>query len=174
MNYLNHIFFTIILSLVFKIVVMAQSITKQGSKYLHSNDVYTFEELGPILEYNPEAYKNYTKALRKRKTAKINGIISLSALGTGLIAYGIDPDAEGGCDSFICTSTGQDILGFGVIASVTFGAIAIVKKIGEKNKRKKAIRLYNEGVPIGYHNTAPLKELHLGQTQNGIGMVLNF
>lgn len=166
---------TIFLSLAFTIGLKAQTLTQQGSKYILDGKAYAFEELGPILNDNPLASDDYTSALRKKRTAKNNGIISLSTLGAGLIALGIDPDHEGPCTTgLFCTSTGQDIFIVGVIASATFGTIGIIKKIGEKAKRKNAIKYYNEGLPLGYQDPAPVKEIYLGQTQNGLGMILNF
>ena len=160
-------FFTIlIVSVVLLSGLAAQKITKKGDFYFHEDQWYSFEELGTLLKDQSEAYYYYHKSLKQRRKAKINGLIASVAIATGVVAFVIDPDETS------ITPAIAFIAWIGV--TPIFGTIGIIKKIREVNSRKKAINSYNEGLNLGYKDKAPEMELYIGQTQNGVGLVLNF
>ena len=167
MNHLINFSLIIILGLSFICGLSAQKITKFGPKYFFS-DAYTFEELGPLMKDDPLALIEYNAALEKGKKAKINGLVSISLLAGGVADLVIDPDG------LFCPRPSSFIFLVGAAGFAILGSVGIVQKIGEQQKKKKAIQYYNEGLPIGYLNQTPSKELYIGQTQNGAGLVLNF
>ena len=174
MNNLQKFFTILIVSVVFLSGLAAQKITQKGIVYFHEDQWYSFEELGPLLKDQSEAYYYYHKSLKQRRKAKINGLIASGAIVTGVVAIAIDPDVET-TNCFLCLSTGQSIALIGWLGvTPIFGTIGIIKKIREVNSRKKAINSYNEGLNHGYKDKASEMELHIGQTQNGLGVILNF
>ena len=107
----------------------AQEITRQGSnKYQHAGQLYTFEELGPLMKDDPLALIEYNAALEKRKKAKINGLVSISSLAGGVAALAIDPfglfSARPSSFIFLVGAAGFAIL----------GSVGIHQKIGEQHK----------------------------------------
>ena len=174
-NFTLILIFIILISTLSLSGLIAQEITKTDyDVYLYQGKIHTFKELGPVLEDNQHAYRKYASALRIRKRARTNGLIAAGSAGVGVLAIIINPSTDQYCDLF-CLSPGQGIFLVTVLGiTPVFTTISLIQKIGESAKRKKAIKLFNQGVPIGYHDNTPSPELYLGQTQNGIGMILNF
>ena len=174
MNNVSNFTATLILFFFCFSTLLAQDLTKQGKKYLIDNQIYDFDQLGPILEADPVAFNHFLSAEQSRQQGKVNAIVSVSSLAVGIIAFAVDPEGPDPCDRSLCISTGLTILIVGALSFGAFGNSAFRKKLYARSERKKAIQHYNEGVLMGYYDNEPTIELHLGQTQNGIGVKLLF
>lgn len=153
-------------------IVLGQEMNiKSKWEIRYGTEILDYREMSDKFDFNPEVLKNYKKSIKSFKSAKVTGMITLGALGAGVIFLNIDKGGRN-CSS-ICVTT-ADYIGLGFLGLVPITGITslVILKRGI-NKQKKAVDAYNQNV-ISFQKEKLQTELVLGATQNGVGLVLQF
>ena len=151
-------------------------ISSQKGMYHYDGQYYWIKQLGPILESNPKALSMHKKFIRNRRLHRSLTLISSAVL----VRWAIwnrkrircsDPNVT--CyDPQIITQIYNDLLS-GLILTVTTVAI-VGTGVPVYIKKKKTIKIYNEGVSSSMETGSIPPHLYFKTTNNGVGFVLNF
>ena len=159
------------------LIVFLASLTTAYSQYINQQGHLLYEAGGQTYEYadmeyvfqqDPYALKKYLKSLKRKKSAKVLGIVTLGVIGGSLVALG---GGSSNCDT-ICASDAVAALGL-VVASIT-GTIALSHTISSGSSRRKAIRTINnlQSQDLGIQDDEWKMDLKVNT--GGVGMVVTF
>ena len=117
----------------------SQYINQQGpSLYEAGGQIYEYADMESIFHQDSYALRKYWKSLRRKKSAKVLGIVTLGVVVGSFVAL---PVGSSYCDT-ICASDAIAASGL-VVASIT-GTIALSHTISSSTNRRKAIRTIND------------------------------
>ena len=139
-------------------------------EYYHEDLYYSYKELRGLMQTNDEALKMHIKAKRAKVTSNILYATSAtSALAFFLIA--INPN---------CVDLCPPVVFFGglILVSAPILLADIGARISYRVRKKKSVQLFNDGLKdMGLidklENNSVLK-MHIGQTPNGLGVLMEF
>ena len=147
----------------------SQYINQQGpSLYEAGGQIYEYADMESIFHQDSYALRKYWKSLRRKKSAKVLGIVTLGVVVGSFVAL---PVGSSYCDT-ICASDAIAALGL-FVASIT-GTIALSHKISSGTSRRKAIRTINNlhAQDLGIQDDD--WKIDLKVNTGGVGMVLTF
>ena len=125
-----------------------------GYKYYQNNMRLNFNQLPYVMEENSEAYPLISKAKSNYTTASI-----LGGLGGFLVGWQLGTAIFGGNPNWALAGVGGAL----IVVSIPINSKAI-------NLAFEAIDLYNSGIS----NTSRRRELNIGITGNGLGLIVKF
>ncbi len=165
-----HTLFFIVLSIG---IIHGQYINKHSEgrqTYKVQEDIFKYKDMGDIFIQHEQAYKDFNKALRNKKAAKIWGYASLGTMLSGTIVTAAVASGEDYCDLW-CNS--DIIAGFTIVLSSISGTVAILHAIRSNKKRKSSINTMNRHQADRLGNTS-LIEYDIIIGSNGVGLTMNF
>lgn len=166
---------TLLLFLLSASTLPAQRMSRISKRIISfEGESYKYRESEERFKPIPFSHERYVKSIKSFNTARTFGYLSLGSLGTGLVLFMFQPDADMSCDTF-CFTTAQAV-GF-IIAGVwfpIFGTIAVTANSSGRYHQKQAINLFNGQYGIGQVRPAQSIVLSLGFTSHGLGFTLRF
>ncbi|MDF1694504.1 MAG: hypothetical protein P1U56_01645 [Saprospiraceae bacterium] len=147
-------------------------LVKNGSNYFYKGKGYKYKDLTPIYRQHEPAYKIYMEGVDLRKKASRNGLNGLYLIGGGALTVLVGSSVA---DSNLDISP-NGYAAFGTIAVLggyIIEIIALTQRFKGDSKLRNAVDVFNFGV-IEKHGYKQETSLLLGQTSNGIGLVLSF
>lgn len=159
------------------LIVFLASLTTTYSQYINQHGPSLYEAGGQIYEYadmesifhqDSYALRKYWKSLRRKKSAKVLGIVTLGVVVGSFVAL---PVGSSYCDT-ICASDAIAASGL-VVASIT-GTIALSHTISSSTNRRKAIRTINDlhAQDLGIQDDE--WKIDLKVNTGSVGMVMTF
>ena len=134
-------------------------------EYYHEDLYYSYKELRGLMQTNDEALKMHIKAKRAKVTSNIlYGTSATSALALFLGCLDL-------CPTFV-------FVGGLILVSAPIFLAGIGARISYRVRKKKSVQLFNDGLKdMGLidklENNSVLK-MHIGQTPNGLGVLMEF
>ena len=151
-------------------------ISSEKGMYLYDGQHYWIKQLRPILASNREALWMHKKLIRNRRVHRVLTLGSSAAIVRWAIWNSkrvrcSDPNVT--ChDPQVITQLYNDFIS-GIVLTVTTVAI-VGSGIPLYIKKKKVIKIYNEGVTASMKTGSIPLHLNFKTTNNGVGLVLNF
>ncbi|MFT6807398.1 MAG: hypothetical protein ACJA01_000618 [Saprospiraceae bacterium] len=133
-----------------------------------------YREAGGVFMKVPQSLSLYERSLQQSKSDKTTGKITAGFGIGGLLLIVIDNDIGLYNESVFPLSPGDRIGALMILLGMSIRVVTSLINQGKaKRSRLRAIEVFHENQPIGYHD-APSVELSIAGTSNGIGLVLNF
>ena len=166
--------FTLLIFILISQGIKSQEIMEAESglhEYKYGDLYYRYEELGEVLKSNSYAYANYERSLSERKTSRI---LFITAGGVGLttVIFAVHLRNRG------YPRFSDVIYAMGTVTFIPIFSIAIAKNFNTKVHKRLSISIFNDGLfdmgEIDKYKHHSGWSMHFGQSQNGIGFVVQF
>ena len=169
-------FFTLLIFILASQGIKGQEIMEtkiRPYEYKYGDLYYSYEALGEVLKSNPYAYAEYARSLRKRKTSRV--LFSIAS-GIGVATIILAETASDSVCNFICESAAYYALGTLTFTPILYVATSI--SISTRDHKRRSIKIFNDGLfdmeEIDKYKHHSGWSMHIGQSQNGIGFVVQF
>ena len=147
-------------------------LVQKRHRFSYQGKIYSQKEIGAIFQRKEEANEVFKASVSIYKKANIAGVTSLGLIGIGI--GGVVHEYIFATCSFATTCPKVAIVAIGLIGGCVAGSAGIAMKMDANSKMRNSVRLFNEDLDaMGRIGKYPL-ELNIGNTQNGVGMVLRF